>query len=198
MGSHFALIDDALVVPLADNLQGPVCDGCGKREPQYFLFNGPAYYIALGLRGRLMPSAIEEYGMKRACLACTKRSFRGFSPRSWAWGWQGLRASAKADRLWQLRRLMLARDLGRTPQYASFEQRWDWPVCCGACCEYLGYPVEIKEAHIVAERDRYWEAGLDRLSPLEENPEVVSSPATELNRFGCKRCGARYYTYQRS
>jgi hypothetical protein len=195
MGKHFSLIADSLVKPLASDLQGPRCDGCGEDKPLYFLF-GPAWYVALGLRGLLVPSTIETKGMQRSCLECMKQSFRGASFKRWKSERNGLRSPGQPDVFWPLRRLALARELARTPPYAFFAQRQDWPVCCRHCCEYQGYPDAGSLADLVRTR-QFWEAGKSGRTPLE-NGATAEDASTDINLFACKRCATRYYTYQGS
>jgi hypothetical protein len=196
MGKHFSLITDSLVRPLSSGLQSSHCDGCGQDKLQYFLF-GPGWYVALGLRGRLVPSFIETQGMKRACLECTKRSFRRVSFKRWNLERSGLRSPGQPDVFWPLRRLALARQLALTPPYAFFAQRPDWPVCCRHCCEYQGCPADAKSLADLVRTSRFWEAGPSDRAPFV-NATSAEDPSADVNLFACELCETRYYTYQLS
>lgn len=195
MGHHFALVADHLITPLADNLQGDRCDGCGLSKPQYFLF-GPTCYVALGLRGRLVPDAIQEYEIQRACLKCTKASFVRPSWSAWKTAHEALRSPGKSDSIWSLRRWLLAREIGRTPPYAFFAQQTDWPICCRRCTEYRGYPADENELRKIPNIHEYWENGLGvQESPIDDLVET-EDPTMDINLFGCERCSRCYYTHQ--
>jgi hypothetical protein len=194
VGNHFELIADSLIKPLADDLQAPRCDGCGRETPQYFLF-GPPWYVALGLRASLMPAAIAQYDMQRACLDCTKEHYSRSTPERKTMAIQSLRSSGKPDRLWRIRRIILARTLALTPPYFFFAQYPDWPVCCRKCCEFTGYPQDAGALREAVRCSRYWERGPKVESPFGDDIQT-EDPSTDVNLFRCSRCGTTYYTHQ--
>jgi len=196
MGKHFALIADEVVKPLAPDLQGSPCDGCGGKTPLYFLF-GPAWYVALGLRGRLVRSTDGSLGVQRFCFKCMGLMYRGASRQGWKIQCRSLRSPGGPDWLWPLRRLALARELARTPPYAFFAQRRDWPVCCRRCCEYQGYPADAGQLEEVARTHQFWESGRSDRRPFEDG-SMPADPSTDVNLFACRRCGSTFYTYQTS
>jgi hypothetical protein len=181
-------------VPLAPSLQGSQCDRCKEEKPQYFLF-GPLYYMALGLRGSLMPTAIEKLGMRRTCLDCTKDTMRRWSFRAWLEAYRSLRSPNRFDLFWPVRRMLLAGELSHTPPYAFFCQFADWPVCCRTCCEFVGYPDRPESLREIVWSSRYWERGRRETSSVGAINDTEEY-STDINLFRCGRCGAKYYTHQ--
>lgn len=87
------------------------------------------------------------------------------------------------------------RALHRLPEAPVFMQDFDWPLCCGDFCEFIGSPADEDELLEIQRTCAAWQHGPDgyaRNFAADGMPESLD----EISVFSCGSCGKRHYVDQ--
>ncbi len=78
------------------------------------------------------------------------------------------------------------------PSIPTFQQRWEWPICCDDWCEFVGCPKSFDELLSVTKSHIVWPAGFQRDFAADGPPEGLY----EISLFRCLSCEKRYFVDQ--
>lgn len=87
------------------------------------------------------------------------------------------------------------KEFHKLPDMPGFAQYFDWPICCGMWCEFIGHPESLAELIEVQGSHVYWHNGSAsgaRDFANEGEPESL----WEISRFRCLSCEKKYYVDQ--
>lgn len=87
------------------------------------------------------------------------------------------------------------KEFHKLPDMPGFAQHFDWPLCCGMWCEFMGHPENLAELIEIQRTHTYWHLGRTdgaRDFANEGEPEEL----WEISRFQCPSCARKYYIDQ--
>jgi len=80
------------------------------------------------------------------------------------------------------------------PDSPEFIQNWDWPLCCGEFCEFMGHPADESESVEAGRTRLYWEGGPK--SPPYPDEDLLPEDEADIGLFDCLTCEKKFYTFQ--
>ena len=87
------------------------------------------------------------------------------------------------------------REVHKIPSVPSFVQGFDWPMCCGEWCEFLGNPASMTELFSIQEISQLWDVWSDGFA---RDFKECGKPESflDVSKFVCHCCRKNYYIDQ--
>lgn len=87
------------------------------------------------------------------------------------------------------------KEFHKLPDMPGFAQRFDWPICCGIWCEFIGHPESLAVLIALQRTQQYWKNGpADGARDFSNEGEPES--LCEISSFRCVSCENKYYVDQ--
>lgn len=173
---------------VADNalrrIEGGVCHLCEFRQEAVYPYYGEIIDPELARNPEL---ARQEPEVSELCAGCING---GNVKRTDAWTVSEVvsRFSSEPARAWL--------GFNKLPNIPLFIQGvFDWPMCCGDWCEFVGSPSSLVELQAAQRSRQYWAKG-PSAEPRDFVKDGPPESFQEVSMFACKHCASGYYTDQ--
>ncbi|MFO0799099.1 MAG: hypothetical protein U0804_16650 [Gemmataceae bacterium] len=162
---------------------GDSCHHCERSDVPVYGFDGEIVNPDLAKNPAL---AADEPQVSELCASC----ILGGNVRKSAYR---IREITPIVTRWAADPVRAIEEYHRTPDIPLLMQRYDWPMCCGGWCEFVGTPDTRDVSRQVPHGFRYWERG-----PVEWHfrYELLPESLREVSLFRCALCGGGWFVWQ--